>query len=204
MAEWKLFDELPDYTTAAWYLTREHAPHMQQPAHYGRLMKAAEFVDIAIDRYGVNSISDLGAGDGALLKLIESNHNMETWGYDLMPANVAYARDVYGVNVYLADVVTGDWWESGRAVGVQPAVGQLSICTEFLEHLVDPHKFVREIESGVVVASSPWAETPANHYENHAWCWDMLGYHNLFEDNGWDVERHEVVGWSQLILAVRP
>jgi hypothetical protein len=193
--EVRFFEEgtVPVHTTPDWYSTIERAPHLEQEGHVGRLRLAADFVNKAVFDYGVKSISDLGAGDGGLLSILASNLGVGKWGYDLQPTNVIAARGARGQNVTICDVV-GD----REAV----SFGDLSICTEFLEHLVDPHAFLRELPSRVVVASSPDGETLERRYEFHTWGWDKAGYHDLFVQAGYQVVRHESIGF-QVLLGVR-
>jgi hypothetical protein len=70
-----------------------------------------------------------------------------------------------------------------------------------LEHLVDPHAFVRTIAENVqgLVCSSPWQERPGHAYEFHTWAWDFDGYRALVEQAGSTVQRHEAVGPFQVM-----
>jgi SAM-dependent methyltransferase len=136
-------------------------------------------------------VVDLGSGDGGLLSLL--GPRFTAWGYDLCPAAVLAAKE-RGVDVRHADVL-GDPVEWG----------QIAVATEMLEHLVDPHGFVKAIAGNcrAVVASSPANERPGNHYEFHTWAWDYAGYAALFIGAGLRVVRHEPVGPFQVVLAVR-
>ncbi|MHB1950170.1 MAG: class I SAM-dependent methyltransferase [Acidiferrobacteraceae bacterium] len=178
---------VPEFTTASWYATRERAPHLEQPGHRERLLLAATMVNEAIGERGLATVSDMGCGDGGLLTLIRG---AECWGYDLQPSNVAGGRE-RGVDVRLGDATGAVRW------------GDLAVCTEMLEHLVDPHAFLATVPSRVVIASSPNGETVQSHYEFHAWGWDMDGYRALFEAAGWRVERHETVGGFQVLRGAR-
>lgn len=181
---------IPEHTTPGWYSERARAPHLEQDGHSGRLHLAAEFVEQAIRDYDVRSVSDMGCGDGGLLSLLKTIP-VAAWGYDLQPANVKAARSDRLVNATLANCLTGD-----------VAWGDLAVCTEVLEHLVDPHAFVRSIPSRVLVASSPDGETQDSRYEFHTWGWDMAGYRALIEQGGFEVARHETIGF-QVILGVK-
>ena len=193
MSEWRLFPEgtIPEYSTPEWYEGRDRAPHLEEGIHQGRLRLASEMATSAANRHGCVSIVDLGAGDGGLLSTIGG---IRAWGYDLQHSNVDPARQERGVDVRYGDVVTGDieW-------------GDLAVATEMLEHLVDPHAFVRRIAeySRVLVASSPYTETDESHYAFHLWAWDMDGYRALLEQAGYRVERHETVDLFQAIQGVR-
>lgn len=179
--------EIPEFTTREWYARRERAPHLEQAGHCERLLLAAEYVQEARDRYGLWSVSDMGAGDGGLLSLVRG----ECWGYDLQPENVDAALAIRHVPVALVDFVN------------EPVeYGDITVCTEVLEHMVDPHGWLKAVPSRVVVASSPDGETDACHYEFHAWGWSMDSYRRMFEHAGFRVVRHASFGF-QVVLAVR-
>lgn len=186
MSEWQLFEPgtIPECTTPEWYLDRDRAPHLEESLHRPRLQLSAELVRSVEPA----DVVDLGAGDGGLLSLLVGE--MPAWGYDLAPANIAGAK-ARGVDVRLGDVVEGDieWAE-------------LAVATEMLEHLVDPHGFVRRIaeHSRYIVASSPAVETDENHYEFHTWAWDTEGYAALIEQAGFKVVEHKVGHFFQVIM----
>jgi len=192
--EWQLFEPgtVPEWTTPAWYARRDRAPHLEQGAHRARMDTAADLVKAAHAAGNAITAVDLGAGDGGLLSLLEYS-GLITWGYDLQPSNIAGAAE-RGVDVRLGDVLTGpvDW-------------GDIAIATEMLEHLVDPHAFVRRVaeHADVLIASSPAWETDECHYEYHAWAWDRAGYRALLERNGFDVVRHADAGGFQVVWGVR-
>lgn len=184
---------VPEYCTAAWYADRDSAPHVDEALHRPRLDLAATFVRKAASGLDLHFVSDLGAGDGGLLSLIKNAPNLHSWGYDLQPSNVAAAA-LRGVQVELGDVLAKDFggW------------GEIAVCTEMLEHLVDPHAFVRRIWANckVLVASSPWSETAEDHYGYHTWAWDMDGYREMLEGAGWIVKKHQTTSMFQVVLAV--
>lgn len=199
MTEWRLFPEgtVPECTLPSWYETRARAPHLEEGAHRDRLLLAADMVRDAIDRFGIRSVVDLGSGDGGLLSLLQPlsfESDTPMWGYDLQRSNVTPAVLERNVDVRLGDVVAGEieW-------------GELAVCTEMLEHLLDPHEFVRRVgaHSRVIVASSPFTERPGSAYEFHTWCWSIEGYRALIEQAGFHVERHETTSMFQVILAVK-
>lgn len=189
--------DVPIFTTPEWYEGIERAPHLEQPGHRGRLLLAYEYVAEALYNLGLHTVSDMGCGDGGLLQLLKERYDgvpITAWGYDLMPENIKAAKEERGVAVEFGDAVAGDvvW-------------GQIAVMTEMVEHLVDPHGFLAGIPDSVraVVASSPDNETPESHYEFHTWGWDMAGYRAMFEAAGFDVVRHETIGF-QLLLGVKP
>jgi 2-polyprenyl-3-methyl-5-hydroxy-6-metoxy-1,4-benzoquinol methylase len=198
--EARLFPEgtVPEYCTAEWYAGRDSAPHVDEPLHRPRLELAAEHVRWVARDLGLRSLSDLGAGDGGLLWLLRQS-GLNAWGYDLQQTNCD-AAEARGVAVQLRDVLAD----------ASIVFGDIAVTTEMLEHLVDPHAFVRRLlddwERGprAVVASSPRTETAEAHYEFHTWAWDTDGYRALFEDQGWLVVRHEPRDMFQVLTAVRP
>jgi 2-polyprenyl-3-methyl-5-hydroxy-6-metoxy-1,4-benzoquinol methylase len=194
---WRLFEEgtTPPWTTAEWYAGRDRAPHVDEAVHRGRLDLAARMVRHAAHDLGLSTVVDLGCGDGGLLWLLDKVWPpLDAWGYDLQQSNVTPAVAERGVDVRYGDVVSGEveWAE-------------IAVATEMLEHLVDPHAFVRRIaeHSKVLVASSPHTERPGNAYEFHTWAFDLEGYHELLEQAGFEVVAHETTGMFQVITGVR-
>lgn len=205
MTEYRFFPEgtVPHVSTAAFHAHRERAPHLEQEVHQGRLEKATEFVNDAALRIwqgnttgepvGFVDVSDLGCGDGGLLSLLNRLGDVNAWGYDFQLSNEeGWAERV--VQAEPADVFGAD---RDRII-----FGDITVTTEVLEHLADPHGAVRWIgeHSRYLVASSPWGETPESHDECHAWGWDQDGYRALIEQGGFEVLRHETVGQFQVVL----
>lgn len=205
MTEWRLYPDhdVPPVSTFDFHADRPRAPHLEQPVHWGRLIKARDFVALAAQMIEANSplghyprpftVSDLGCGDGGLLQLLGQLEGVDAWGYDFCPANQAGWAE-RGVTAEALDVF-------GEDVG-RVKVGEIAVCTEVLEHIADPHKAVRWIagQASYLVASSPATETDLSHDECHAWAWDMAGYRDLLEGGGFAVERHVQVGQFQVIL----
>lgn len=185
---------MPECVTAEWHRPRERAPHLEQLGpQRNRLLAAAWHVHEACFLYNLRSVVDLGAGDGGLLSLLRGD--LPAWGYDLCPANVVAALAERGVNVCYADLMdehTHVEW------------GELAVCTEMLEHLLDPHAFLRRVAGHcrVIVASSPRTETDKDHYEHHLWAFDEDGYRELLEQAGYRIVRQQRVDWFQVVTAV--
>jgi SAM-dependent methyltransferase len=204
MAEYKLFEgNTPHVSTFEFHEHRERAPHLEQAGHRNRLLKAAEFVDLAATLDGEPvSVSDLGCGDGGLLSVLQQNEWVSRcWGYDFAPANQAGWAE-RGVTAYPVDVFNHSWDDEFPLV----SFGRVTVTTEVLEHLADPHSVVRSLirHSNYVVASSPFRETDQIHDECHAWAWDVEGYAALFTNNGWDILEHTTVDENfQVLLAGR-
>jgi hypothetical protein len=191
---WRLFEAgtVPEYTQPEWYAGRDRAPHLEQAGHRERLTLTARLINEHVVGTDLATLSDLGAGDGGLLSLLDPS--IRAWGYDLQQSNLDGAAE-RGVDVRYGDVVTGDidW-------------GDIVVATEMLEHLVDPHGLVCRIRANarVLVCSSPWHERAGGAYEFHTWAFDPVGYRALVRKAGFEVLRHEFSGPFQIILAVRP
>jgi hypothetical protein len=207
VSEWKLFDDgtIPDQVTAAWYVPRDRAPHLEQEAHRPRLLAAH---DLVVERLtsdtSIRTVGDFGAGDGGLLSILPvayltpgAYRRLETWGYDLCPANVAAATSERHVNVSLADYT---------APGAPVRWPDLIVMTETLEHLLDPHRMVREAAKHckALICSSPADEAAGSADPVHVWAWDEPGYYALVAQNGWRIASHTRCGRFQLISAVLP
>jgi len=190
--EQRLFDEgtVPEFTKPEWYAGRESAPHIDQPGHRPRLELAAAMLR---NIYKPNmTVSDLGCGDGGFLSLI-SNVVPEDckWGYDLQMTNVIVGKENRLQDVRYADLLND-----------KIDYGTISVSTEVIEHLIDPHAYVKSLasKSKYLIASSPYTETVHSHYEFHTWVWDCAGYYSMFENNGWQPLKHDVTGMFQVIL----
>jgi len=207
MNEYKLFDgDVPHVSTPEFHQHRERAPHLEQPVHRPRLEMAAELVNVAALKcwrenttgqpIGRVQVSDLGCGDGGLLSLLGHLGDIDAWGYDFQPSNQAGWAE-HRVEAYALDVFGAD--------RDRVRFGDITVTTEVLEHLADPHGAVRWIgeHSRYLVASSPWNETPESHDKCHAWAWDHDGYRTLIEQGGYRMLRHETVGQFQIILGER-
>jgi len=196
MTEWRFYPEgeTPHVSTVAFHAGRERAPHLEQEAHRPRLELARDFILQAAAEMGqIATVADLGCGDGGLLSLLKDEPTVQAWGYDFQPSNVPgwSERRVAARHV--------DVFGAGRHEVVP---GNITVCTEVLEHLADPHDAVSWIAgmSDYLVASSPWTENDVSHDACHAWAWDQEGYRALLEGGGFEVIRHETTGIFQVIL----
>lgn len=201
MAEYKLFPgDTPEVSTFEFHEHRERAPHLEQFHHQARLRQAADFVNKAAHLEGrLIQVSDLGCGDGGLLSVVQQFPAVEkAWGYDFQPSNQQGWRE-RGVTASLEDAIS-------RVENPNVEYGHVTVTTEVLEHVADPHGVVRRISrnSLYLVASSPHNENDLAHDACHAWAWDMEGYRAMVESNGFDVLEHVMVdGMFQCLLARR-
>ena len=125
----------------------------------------------------VDSWIDYGCGQGGLLELAaELIPNGR--GFDFMPANVADAEKHGRPVTYL-----------NLAEPVLLPYSQLATATEVLEHLDDPHNFLRRVQADWFVATCPAGDTPERHDDSHLWGWDTEGFEKLFVDSGWEPHR---------------
>lgn len=200
MTEYRLFDpeDKPEWLDSRWWIETPNCNHLDNRVHRARLEAAAANSVLEAERYGVRTIVDLGAGDGGLLSLLPQPYMSGSFGYEIITDSIRYAKEVRGVNVIEANVLTD-----------RLTLGPVVVATEMLEHLEDPHGFVRGIldarpEVRSFVASSPHSETDVYHEWNHAWAWDRDGYRAMFEDVGWTVVGHYDAEWSQILVARRP
>jgi hypothetical protein len=144
------------------------------------------------DQLGGVAICDIGSCDGGLLELIRPEYT--AFGYDVIGVSIKYGCKVRGVDLRFGNV-TGDY-----TLELAPVV----VCTEMLEHLEDPHKFLWDLKQREIqyaVFSSPHSETAEYHEWNHAWAWDREGYSKMIESSGWEIVSHIDVEWSQQIVA---
>jgi hypothetical protein len=177
VTEWRLFEEdtIPEFTTSEFFAAHPWIEPVHQIGHTERTDMVAEVIDDLCEFHLVRSFLDLGCGDGSLLRRIsECRPDTKLRGITASADDAmhAYAYGLDGVEV--GDFMRRQiYWE------------EVTVMTEVLEHLLDPHAFLKTIKSEYLVASSPSAETDTWHYEHHAWAWDLDGYRKLIEDAGW-------------------
>ena len=203
MTEWRLFPEgtVPEWTTPQWYAHRDAAPHIDENLHQGRMGLAADYVRTCAKTVLAEQTScrlvDLGAGDGGFLTLLDPlPDTMTAIGLDLQRSNVEAAK-ARGVTVWHGDFV--DDLADTLLDGVD-----IVVMTEVLEHLVDPHAYLRRLADQKVrhvVASSPYTETADAHYEFHTWAFDLAGYRALFDQAGYILDMQRTVDIFQVVQA---
>lgn len=183
MTEWRLFEEgaVPVFTTQEFFAAHPWISPAHQIGHAERMQMVLQaYRDLSHAR-ATEALTDLGCGDGSFLELLRASGEMppvRAWGYDAGTGNVEVARQK-GLDVRQANILT-DELEYGDIITV----------TEVIEHLLDPHTFLRSLPSKYLIATSPSAETDEWHYEHHAWAWDIDGYSKLLHDAGWMELRH--------------
>lgn len=179
MAEWQLFEPgtVPFFTTPAFFEAHPWVDPNHQHGHAERTAMVAALVRKFAQDHAVSSLVDLGCGDGSLLGQLR-DLPIPMWGYDAGAQNGEHAR-VAGLDVRPADLLSSP---------IEYA--DLIVATEVVEHLVDPHGFIRSLPGNKLILSSPSAEDGAWHYEHHSWAWDLDGYAELVKSCGWTVVDH--------------
>jgi hypothetical protein len=188
----------PHSHDALFYKNLELADHINQDNHRPRLMQVLDYiVELASGDSNLN-ICDFGCGNGGLIREIENKLPNKIWGYDLLPANVDDAHSKGNTrNISYKDFVTDE-------VGLE--YPDIAICTEVLEHLVDPDTFLKKLLNNnvqCIVASSPDYETPNYHAPFHLWVFNGDSYKEMFEQAGWKVILYHK-DFFQYIVALRP
>lgn len=185
--EWKLFQDgrVPKCSTVPFFERHPWTPPEAQMGHAERTAMVRQLVaDVVQDEPGLLTLSDLGCGDGSLLRALDGL-GLKVWGYDAGRDNVAKAVAA-GLDVQREDILTGAL-----------EYGSLVTCCEVVEHLYDPHGFLSRLTEHAdrVVVSSPSAEDGEWHYVDHTWAWDLEGYAALVAGAGWEVvEQRECDG----------
>lgn len=177
--EWRLFAEgtVPEFTQRPFFASHHWVPPAGQTGHAERIAMVADLVRRFVAVRNIWSLVDLGCGDGSLLLALQGLP-VAKWGYDVGTENLNVAWS-HGLDVRLADIL------------VDPLeYGDLIVATEVLEHLLDPHGFLRQLPGDKLIVSSPSAETDEWHYAHHAWAWDLEGYVELLTSCGWRVIEH--------------
>lgn len=188
MTEWRLYPEgtVPAFTQPAFFEAHDWIPPEVQTGHRERVTMVATMV--AELEQVIAEVIDLGAGDGSLIAAIAAARpGPSVHGYDLGAANLRRAAQT-GRDVAYGNIV--DELEQLLAPGISARFAVI-VCTEVVEHLLDPHAFVRRLAAAsagrTVILSSPSSENALNHYEHHAWAWDLDGYRQLVEAAGFTV-----------------
>lgn len=179
MTEWKLFPNrtVPVFTTVEFFENHPWVPPGHQRGHEQRQAMVSKLIEDWHEAEHFTSLTDLGCGDGSLLTLLKPL-GIPMWGYEAGVENVDQAWKV-GLDVRKANILDNNL-----------EYGQLIVASEVIEHLLDPHGFVKALPGRWLVLSSPSAENAFWHYEHHAWAWDMAGYATMVTDAGWTVVEH--------------
>lgn len=194
--EARLFDpeNPPVWLDSESWRDTDNCNHLDNRVHRARLEAAAETAVRAAKLACTLTIVDLGSGDGGMLSLLPEPYKSNSYGYEVIIDSVHYASANRGVDVRYANVLTDDL-----------KLSDVAVMTEMLEHLEDPHGFLRKLYDPAIVqyivVSSPHGETAEHHEWNHAWAWDREGYADMVRGAGWTILEQFDAEWSQIILA---
>jgi 2-polyprenyl-3-methyl-5-hydroxy-6-metoxy-1,4-benzoquinol methylase len=189
---------IPHSHDSEFYQDLELADHINQEGHRPRLLQVLDYIVSLSSEDSNLTICDFGCGNGGLIREIESKLPNKIWGYDLLPANVKDAHSKGNKNnIFYKDFITDK---------TNIKYPDIAICTEILEHLVNPDEFLTKLLNNnvqCVVASSPDYETPNYHAPFHLWVFNGDSYKEMFEQVGWKVILHHK-DFFQYIVALRP
>lgn len=179
MTEYRLFPEgtVPVYSLPNFFEQHPWINPDHQRGHQQRMDMTEALVRSYLADTELSTVTDLGCGDGSLLGRLQ-DLPQRMWGYDAGSQNVQQGQH-HGL-----DVRQGNLYDP-----VDFEYGDLLVCTEVVEHLLDPHRYVAGLPGSHLILSSPSAETNEWYYEHHTWAWDLDGYKALAEEAGWTVLR---------------
>ena len=190
MGEWMVRD--PAAAASHAFQTKfKVTDHSANPLHFERFDDSAALVEEAA-RLGATTWADYGCGAGGLLARVDAF--AIKWGVDFWvgAAELGASR---GLTIKVVDI------EAGGVGDATPS--DLASATEFLEHIGDPHGFLRDVPCRWFVGSVPFHETSSSFDPAHLWVWDTDGYRAMVEGAGFRVIRHTWRGLGQHILAER-
>lgn len=183
------------------YKDRDPVDHWKQYGlHHERL---ADALRVMTDQWTSTpeSVADFCCGTAGLLAQIKGPR---TWGYDISPTAVAFAKEVYGVNVELADITLQGLIPSDVPQQYEIEYPEWLLLTETLEHLLNPFELLTRVrDKGVryVVASVPSNNGGNGWNDNcHNWAWTGDSFIKTFELCEYKVLHYEVSGISQFIV----
>lgn len=184
--EWRHFKEgtVPVYTTPEFFHAHPHIPSYHQLGYEERMHMTVQAVVQTVLDNDIHDMLDLGCGDGELLWRVMMHQDIP-WMVNARGIT-AGREDVARARIRGVDVVKGDFVAGADEYEVAPLV----VMSEVLEHLMDPHGFLKQLHSRPIkflVASTPSAETGDWHYEHHAWSWDLPGFAKMMTDAGWHI-----------------
>lgn len=164
------------------------ADHSINPLHTDRFDDSAALITKAA-QLGATTWADYGCGAGALLSRVDGFTTK--WGVDFWEGAAELGK-TRGLTIKIADI---------ESDVLEPS--DLASATEFLEHIGDPHGFLRNVPCRWFVGSVPYHETSTNFDIAHVWVWDTDGYRSMVEQAGFKVIEHTWRGLGQHILAER-
>jgi len=164
---------------------------------WDRISKAREFVSKAISDSGLERavIWEPGCSAGDIAGFFTPEH--DAYGVDVVPAAVAATRERYPL-MHVEEAI---------AENIEPQECDVLVLCEFLEHIVDPIKFVKEWMplAKYVVIGHPLVGDGYDPEAGHMWAyndedfraWFPLGGHRAIEAVEFPMGYRMVLGWGK-------
>ena len=100
---------VPYFSEPGFFAAHPWVPPEHQAGHAQRQVMVAGMIrDVLSARPDIRTLTDLGCGDGSLLKMLDSYPGLKAWGYDLGEGNLARAA-VLGVDARHGDISPASW-----------------------------------------------------------------------------------------------
>lgn len=186
----KLVKKLPNYNYDFYQQGIYAQPiHHMKGASTMRMLVAKAMVDYLYAKEEIESVLDLGCGDGALLQYIWSP--IKTFvGVDLSKANIEYAKSQSNLIEWLNEDLT-----------TRKNKADLIIICETLEHLLDPVATFKKLDCKFLITSVPLDETPDKHSPFHVWGWSGDEFSEMISTRFKILYHIRVNKRTQLVLA---
>lgn len=151
-----------------------HLNNKQTP----RIFLVAGLVKYLEHHYGVKKLTDLGCGDGGLLRLLsQTSPFIKLKGIDIAEANVNYAnKELASLDIKYADFTKMDSIKS-----------EVIVCCETLEHLDDPKKLLKSLDTKYIIVSVPMNENAKRNSRYHLWAWNEDEFQKTIKDCGYKI-----------------
>jgi SAM-dependent methyltransferase len=132
---------------------------------------------------GVKTMFDAGCGHGWSSLFFANNLNLSVVGYDVDPGAVKWAKEIRDQTNTEADAHFFNEWDKASYFAEKSYGGKLdaAICSEVLEHVVDPNKFIDRVETFVKPGGLVLCTVPFGPWEYDGPNWHGLGRTHIRE-----------------------